>query len=70
MSLLTVKDIHVTVGDRHLLRGVDLVVGDGQRIGLLGANGCGKSTLLRILAGALVQDRGERTVRRDLRLGY
>ena len=30
MSLLTVKDIHVTVGDRHLLRGVDLVVGDGQ----------------------------------------
>ncbi|MEQ1630922.1 MAG: ATP-binding cassette domain-containing protein [Planctomycetota bacterium] len=70
MSLLTVKNIHVTVGDRHLLRGVDLVVGEGQRIGLLGPNGCGKSTLLRILAADLVPDQGERTLRRDLRLGY
>ena len=70
MSLLTVKDIHVSVGDRHLLRGVDLVVGEGQRIGLLGPNGCGKSTLLRVLAGELVPDRGERTLRRDIRVGY
>ena len=70
MALLTLKDIHVTVGDRHLLQGVSLVVGEGERIGLLGPNGCGKSTLLRILAGELVPDSGERTVRRDLRLGY
>jgi ABC-type nitrate/sulfonate/bicarbonate transport system ATPase subunit len=51
MALLTLQDVHVTVGDRHLLQGVSLVVGDGERIGLLGSNGCGKSTLLRILAG-------------------
>ena len=70
MALLTLKDIHVTVGDRHLLQGVSLVVGEGERIGLLGPNGCGKSTLLRILAGELVPDAGERTVRRDLRLGF
>jgi ATP-binding cassette subfamily F protein uup len=70
MALLTLQDAHVTVGDRHLLQGVSLVVGDGERIGLLGPNGCGKSTLLRILAGELVPDAGERTVRRDLRLGY
>ena len=70
MSLLSVKDIHVTLGDRHLLAGVSLVVGEGQRIGLLGPNGCGKSTLLRILADALVPDAGERTARRDLRVGY
>ncbi|MBX3464282.1 MAG: ABC-F family ATP-binding cassette domain-containing protein [Planctomycetes bacterium] len=70
MALLTLKDIHVTLGDRHLLQGVSLVVGDGDRIGLLGANGCGKSTLLRILAGDLVADAGERAVRRDLRLGW
>jgi ATP-binding cassette subfamily F protein uup len=70
MSLLTVKGIHLSVGDRHLLRGVDLVVGEGQRIGLLGPNGCGKSTLLRILAGELVPDAGERAVRRELRVGY
>jgi ATP-binding cassette subfamily F protein uup len=70
MALLTLDDIHVTIGDRHLLRGVSLVVDEGERIGLLGPNGCGKSTLLRILAGDLVPDSGDRTVRRDLRLGY
>jgi ATP-binding cassette subfamily F protein uup len=70
MALLTGKDLHVTVGDRHLLQGVSLVVNDGERVGLLGPNGCGKSTLLRILAGELVPDRGDRTVRRDLRLGF
>ncbi len=70
MALLTLKDIHVTLGDRHLLQGVSLVVGDGDRIGLLGPNGCGKSTLLRILAGELAADAGERAVRRDLRLGW
>lgn len=70
MALLTLNDIHVTIGDRHLLRGVSLVVGEGERIGLLGPNGCGKSTLLRILAGELAPDAGDRAVRRELRLGY
>ncbi|MBL8753966.1 MAG: ATP-binding cassette domain-containing protein [Planctomycetes bacterium] len=70
MALLTLKDVHVTIGDRHLLQGVSLVVGEGERIGLLGANGCGKSTMLRILAGELMADAGDRTVRRELRLGY
>jgi len=70
MALLTLKDVHLTVGDRHLLDGISMVVEEGQRIGLLGPNGCGKSTLLRILAGVLEPDAGERTERRDLRLGY
>ena len=70
MALLTLKDINLTVGDRQLLNSVSLVIDEGQRIGLLGANGCGKSTLLRILAGVLEPDGGERTERRDLRLGY
>ncbi len=70
MALVTLKDIHIKVGDRHLLDSVSLVVDEGQRIGLLGANGCGKSTLLRILAAELEPDSGERTERRDLRLGY
>ncbi|MCA8953859.1 MAG: ABC-F family ATP-binding cassette domain-containing protein, partial [Planctomycetes bacterium] len=70
MALLTLENAHVTLGDRHLLQGVALVVNEGERIGLLGPNGCGKSTLLRVLAGELVPDEGNRTVRRDLRLGY
>jgi len=70
MALLTLKDVRLAVGDRQLLDDADLVVDEGQRIGLLGPNGCGKSTLLRILAGALEPDAGERTERRDLRIGY
>ncbi len=70
MALLTITDVHVTLGDRHLLQGVSLVVGEGERIGLLGPNGCGKSTMLRILAGDLQADSGERAVRRELRIGY
>ena len=70
MAMLTLANIHVTMGDRHLLQGVSLVVNEGDRIGLLGPNGSGKSTLLRILAAELVPDLGDRTVRRDLRLGF
>jgi ATP-binding cassette subfamily F protein uup len=70
MALLTLNDVHVTLGDRHLLQGVSMVVGEGERIGLLGPNGCGKSTMLRILAGDVAADAGERTMRRELRLGY
>ncbi len=37
--------------DVTALRGIDLVVGDGELVVLLGPSGCGKSTLLRIVAG-------------------
>jgi len=70
MALLTLQDIHRTHGERHLLRGVSLAIEPGERVGLLGINGCGKSTLLRMAAGLEAPDAGQRTARRDLRLGY
>lgn len=70
MAFVTLKDISLKLGDRQLLDSISLVVDEGHRIGLLGANGCGKSTLLRILAADLEADSGERTERRGLRLGY
>ncbi len=70
MAFVTLKDISLKLGDRQLLDSISLVVDEGHRIGLLGANGCGKSTLLRILAADLEPDSGERTERRGLRLGY
>jgi ABC transport system ATP-binding/permease protein len=38
-------------GGRTIFRGVDLFLGPGSRVGLLGPNGCGKSTLIRLLLG-------------------
>jgi ATPase subunit of ABC transporter with duplicated ATPase domains len=49
-------------GDRVLFDGLDLVVGPGDKIGLVGANGAGKSTLLRVLAGLDASQAGTVTV--------
>ena len=53
-------------GGRAVLRGLDLDVAEGSRIGVLGPNGGGKSTLLRILAGLEYPDAGAVTWRRGL----
>jgi ATPase subunit of ABC transporter with duplicated ATPase domains len=59
---LHARDISLALGPRHILDGVDLSVGPGQRVGLVGPNGVGKSTLLRVLAGQLAADKGSVTL--------
>jgi ATPase subunit of ABC transporter with duplicated ATPase domains len=49
-------------GDRVLFSGLDLVVGPGEVIGLVGVNGAGKTTLLRTLAGLVPQESGTITL--------
>ncbi|HEX2843242.1 ABC-F family ATP-binding cassette domain-containing protein [Hyphomicrobium sp.] len=56
--LIQLTDIALTFGGASLLDGVDLAVGAGERICLVGRNGSGKSTLLRIAAGLIEPDRG------------
>jgi ATPase subunit of ABC transporter with duplicated ATPase domains len=48
-ATLVARGLSAAYGDRQLFTGVDLVVGPGDAIGLVGANGAGKSTLLRLL---------------------
>ena len=45
--------VSASLGDRAVLRGLDLALAPGQRVAVLGRNGAGKTTLVRILAGAL-----------------
>ena len=49
--LIEARGIGKRFGARTLFAGVDLFVGPGTRVGLLGPNGCGKSTLWRVLTG-------------------
>ena len=43
---------------KHALRDIDLNIGEGEMVALIGASGSGKSTLLRMVAGLLVADAG------------
>jgi macrolide transport system ATP-binding/permease protein len=63
--VLRADGLSKSYGDRAVLTDLSLIVGDGQRLGLLGENGAGKSTLLRLLAGDEQPDRG--TVTRPTR---
>ncbi len=64
------RGITKSFGGRSILRGVDLDVEAGSRIGILGPNGGGKSTLMRILAGFDHPDAGTVTRRRGLVLAH
>ncbi|MBN1867593.1 ABC-F family ATP-binding cassette domain-containing protein [Candidatus Sumerlaeota bacterium] len=68
--MLGLKDIHLSLGGRAILRGVDLTVSDGECVAVVGPNGCGKSTLLRILGGMEKPDRGEVTMPKATTLGH
>ena len=51
MSELDIRNLHVNVGDREILKGVNLVVRQGEVHALMGPNGTGKSTLAYSLMG-------------------
>ena len=51
MAVLKIADLHVSVEDRQILKGVDLTINSREIHALLGPNGNGKSTLLQTLMG-------------------
>jgi ATP-binding cassette subfamily F protein 3 len=57
-KVLEIKDVWKSFGDNEVLRGVDLLVWHGERVGLVGPNGAGKSVLFKLILGELQADFG------------
>lgn len=51
MSKLEIKDLHVSIGDKPIVKGLTLTVRQGEVHAIMGPNGTGKSTLAKAIAG-------------------
>lgn len=58
-AVIEARDVHVSFGDKHVLRGVSLSVPPGCIYALIGPGAAGKSVLLKTIAGLLVPERGQ-----------
>jgi branched-chain amino acid transport system ATP-binding protein len=58
MAMLEVNDIHAYYGNIHALKGISLMVEEGEIVSLIGANGAGKTTTLKSISGLLPPRQG------------
>jgi ATP-binding cassette subfamily F protein 3 len=68
--VMRLEGVAKSYGDREIFSHVDLVLGRGDRLALLGPNGTGKSTLAKILAGIEGFDEGERVPGHNVAVAY
>lgn len=68
--MLSIQNLTLQYGAKHLFQNVCCRIGDRDRIGLVGVNGAGKSTLLRMMSGADECDGGIVTRAKHITIGY
>lgn len=68
--MLTLSNLSVHFGGRHLFDDVSVMIGDKDKIGLIGRNGTGKSTLLKIISGLEESSAGNVIFPIDYTVGY
>jgi len=67
-QLVVAEQVGLSFGGRPIVQNLDVLLGPGQRLGLLGPNGSGKTTVLKLIAGTLKPDRGTITRADKLRI--
>ncbi len=70
MTLLHAAGLRLTFGSRTVFDGLTMTIEEGERVGLVGVNGSGKSSLMKLLARAMVADRGELQLKRGATVTY
>ncbi|MBX3043670.1 MAG: ABC-F family ATP-binding cassette domain-containing protein [Candidatus Kapabacteria bacterium] len=68
--MLTLSNLSVHFGGRHLFDNVSVMVGEKDKIGLIGRNGTGKSTLLKIISGIDEASSGDVVIPNEYTIGY
>ena len=58
-SILDATEISFSWGDNHVLKGLDLEIGENELVSIMGVNGAGKSTLLKCLNRILTPQSGK-----------
>ena len=68
--MIQIQNVTKSFGVQVLLDGASLLIGDHERVGLVGRNGCGKSTLFKMILGQECLDGGNIDIPKKYTLGY
>jgi ATP-binding cassette subfamily F protein uup len=69
-TILEVKDLAVSFGDKPIIKKIDFALRSGDRVGVIGPNGAGKSTFLKTLLGEIPTDPGVVTIGKNSAISY
>ncbi|MBO5223762.1 MAG: ABC-F family ATP-binding cassette domain-containing protein [Clostridia bacterium] len=70
MSILKISNLSQMFEDKILFKNANLVINNGEHVGIVGLNGAGKSTFINIIAKKIIWDEGEVTWLNGIRYGY
>ena len=69
-TILELRGLGLRIGDQQLVRGLDLIVNPGERVGVIGRNGIGKTTLVRAILGEIEPSEGAIVVGKNTNIAY
>jgi len=67
--MIQIKNLSKHFGEKTLFTNLDFILGQGQRVGLVGRNGTGKSTLFKLILGEELPDDGEISIPKGYKIG-